>query len=145
MKPVTFYFTHNTTVTVPDANETVMPFDKNVFDTHGFYDSANDRPKVPTGYAGYYQINWQGAITMAGTGDNVFARLRKNGSGVQLMYAYFNGAEGERWTFTGSTILDLDEGDYLDVTLFCDRASGSSTSLGNNQTSFINGFMIGAK
>jgi hypothetical protein len=145
MKPVTFYFYHNTSVTVPDGVDTDLPLDTVLFDTHSFHDAANDRLVVPAGYDGYYQLNWSVSLSMSGTGDNVYGRLLKNGSELDFMYAYFNGAEGERWTLEGSIVALLEAGDNLKINGFCDRASGSSTSDTGSTRSSLSGFMIGAK
>lgn len=131
------------------ANETnvLVSFDQEVFDVGGYHDNStnNSRITIPSGKAGKYAV----------CGSAVFAA---NTSGIRSVYLYKNGSStGNLWQMSPNTssgdftslsfskIVDLAEGDYLELSV--SQSSGGSLNLRFESTSNLTNFaayLIGA-
>ena len=138
--------------TLSDNVEAVIQFDNEDFDIGGIWDNSNYRLTVDANTLGYYHISCH----LLGTGSNniedMFARLRKNGS------TYIENSNSSKVVNAAASTTDahlsfsvvvplLNSGDYADVTVVADRSSGGTTLINQISTSrsrtFISGFRVG--
>jgi hypothetical protein len=133
--------------TVGHESWTKVTLGTELFDTDSAF--ASNKFTVPTGEGGKYCFN--GCVNAyAGTNNlkRILMRLYKNGSG----FAYFssnnwdNQAYRDQETATGSTIISLSAGDYIELYIwFSHASSGNTTIVGSSASEFItklSGFKI---
>lgn len=138
--------------TINDATETVVQFDNEDFDIGDIWDTTNYRLTVDANTVGYYHISCY--LFTSGTGgiEDQYVRLRKNGSvyvenynasNVNSSSASINSSS--LWFSTAIPLLN--SGDYADVTVYGDKASGGTVLVNQISTSrtrtYISGFRIG--
>jgi len=138
--------------TLNDNVETVIQFDNEDFDIGGIWDNSNYRLTVDANTLGYYHISCHLLATGSNNIEDMFARLRKNGSTyiensnsskVQLGAASSSAAH-----LSFSVVIPLlNSGDYADVAVVADRSSGGTTLINQISTSrsrtFLSGFRLG--
>ena len=133
--------------TVGHESWTKVTLGTELFDTNSAF--ASNKFTVPTGEGGKYCFN--GCVNAyAGTNNlkRILMRLYKNGN----PFAYFssnnwdNQAYRDQETATGSTIIDLSAGDYIELYIwFSHASSGNTTVVGGSATEFLtklSGFKI---
>jgi len=138
--------------TINDATETVVQFDNEDFDIGDIWDTTNYRLTVDANTVGYYHISCY--LFTSGTGgiEDQYVRLRKNGSvyvenynasNVNSSSASINSSS--LWFSTAIPLLN--SGDYADVTVYGDKASGGTVLVNQISTSrtrtYISGFRLG--
>ena len=134
---------------VTDATPTKVQLTNEVLDTDNAFDnSTNYRFTVPSGGAGKYLIN--GAVTLRANATSistVYAYLYKNGSGVNLSMANFNGSLVMITTQDFSVDIDLVAGDYLELFGYVDGSGTTAFDPGvSNDTiksTYLAGYRIG--
>tara|TARA_S200002703_G_scaffold71930_3_gene62360 strand:+ start:201 stop:998 length:798 start_codon:yes stop_codon:yes gene_type:complete len=113
--------THSTFVTVP--------YNAELFDTDGAFDTSTYRFTVPSGKAGKYLVQF--SVNIGGIGDNNtvrrYTKLRKNGSDLAYGLSQDLTADADAInhdTSDNTVIVDLAEGDYLEVQAYHTVVSG---------------------
>ena len=133
--------------TVGHESWTKVTLGTELFDTDSAF--ASDKFTVPSGEGGKYWFN--GCVNAyAGTNNlkRILMRLYKNGSGFAYLSSndWNNQAYRDQETATGSTIIDLSAGDYIELYIwFSHSTSGNTTIIGSSATEFItklSGFKI---
>jgi len=125
--------------TVGHESWTKVTLGTELFDTDSAF--ASDKFTVPTGEGGKYWFN--GCVNAyAGTNNlkRILMRLYKNGSGFAYLSSndWKNEAFRDQETVTGSTIIDLSAGDYIELYIwFSHSTSGNTTIIGSSATEFI--------
>ena len=139
--------------TINDATETVVQFATEDFDIGGIWDNSNYRLTVDANTLGYYHISCYLLATGSNNIEDMYIRLRKNGS------TYIETYNASRVSSASATTTDASlwfsvaiplttSGDYADVTVTADRSSGGTTLINQINTSgrsrtFISGFRLG--
>jgi len=148
----TFFAELSADQTLSDATETVVQFDNEDFDIGGIWDTSNYRLTVDANTLGYYHISCHLLATGSNNIEDMFIRLRKNGSvyiensnSSKVVNAVASTTDAHLWF---SVVIPLTtSGDYADVTLYADRSSGGTTLINQISTSrsrtFLSGFRLG--
>lgn len=114
---------------VPNAVPTVIPWDAEEFDTHGFHDNVTNpsRFTVPAGQAGYYHagVMW-GTTVDLGADKRVVAYLLKNGVETRAArQEHQTGAAASGFAAIAiTTLVSLAVGDYVEGRTFQDSGAG---------------------
>jgi hypothetical protein len=125
---------------IGDAVETKLEWDTVVHEVGVTFDTTNHRFTVPSGGAGYYQLNAY-AVTRDETITDLAAcyiRIYVNGSTTAPFPQFNFTANYSRITAnTISHILNLSEGDYVEIYIYINTVnSGSSRLVKANQGAF---------
>jgi len=124
---------------ISNATLTNVSFEDEEFDTNAYHDNStnNSRITIPVGYAGKYQINGSILYAANGTGDREF-------------YFYINNSANYNYQVTkattsllglqGGIILNLAEGDYVEIKTYQD-SSGSLNILSGVNCTFSVGYL----
>jgi len=111
-----------------------------LWDTDSAYDTASGKFTVPTGEAGRYVIN--GGIELQSVVADKIVQItyRKNGSALPgSSHRDYPPNSSPDIKFTSTTIMDLAEGDYIEMYMY--HNSGSTELLNSNET-FFGGFKL---
>jgi len=128
---------NSSSISIPDNSNTVIPLQTSSVDTHSLYDSTNDRLLISSDFNNsYFMISWSVMIT-ASDGDNMSGSLSKNGTGIQHDRKFYNGGEGESISMHGVWMGQVSTGDYFGLIGFCDKASGTSSSVAGLGNTFL--------
>jgi hypothetical protein len=131
--------TANGTLTLVNCNTVLKDTDSAYTNTAGNYKFT-----VPSGQAGTYFLFCSGATYGGGddTMKNYFVHLYKNGSTAGHFSDYLQTTTVRYLTKTGSMILDLSVGDYIQLYIGAD-STGTTTiyNQGNNST-FFGGYKL---
>jgi hypothetical protein len=137
---------------IADATETVVQFDSEDFDIGDIWDTSNYRLTVDANTLGYYHISCYLLASGSNNIEDMYVRLRKNGTVYIENYNAANITGAAASTTVGSlwfsTVIPLTtSGDYADVTIYADRSSGGTTIVNQISTSrtrtYISGFRMG--
>jgi hypothetical protein len=122
-----FRVTLDDDITLSDNTHTIVPFNRVVLDTNSGYSTTDDRYTVPTGGAGKYFIGWRliGNCQTNNTMNYIDTYLSLNGTNVSYQIFHATGNPLLQMSVTPSTILDLVEGDYIQISVRIDKTSGS--------------------
>tara|TARA_Y100000114_G_scaffold132991_1_gene132079 strand:- start:640 stop:1221 length:582 start_codon:yes stop_codon:yes gene_type:complete len=108
--------------TVGNNSYTKLEFQNEVYDTDSAFDnSSNYRFTVPSGKGGYYNFNLVISPDNGVTFSDWRVRLYKNGSSGGLANGFHSflsdtkSASGDFPTITGSCVVNLSAGDYIEV------------------------------
>ena len=131
----------SSTATQSLANNTAVAinFDTEQFDVGGYHDNVtnNSRLTVPSGKAGYYQIN--ASINFASNSTGLrYAILNKNGTGIGYVTRTSAISGSQMWTSVSGTAYGA-VGDYFTVDGF--QSSGGSLNSGG---SYFSASFLGA-
>jgi len=138
--------------TLTDATETVVQFNNEDFDVGDIWDTTNYRLTVDANTVGYYHISCYLYASGANSIEDMYVRLRKNGTVYVENYNASNvssaSASGTVASLWFSTVIPLTtSGDYADVTVYADRSSSGTTLVNQISTSrtrtYISGFRLG--
>ena len=111
-----------------------------LWDTDSAYDTSNYRFTVPTGKAGRYLINGGMELNSIVADKIVQIAYRKNGSALAgSSHRDYPPYSSPDIKFTSTTIMDLAEGDYIEMYMY--HNSGSTEILNSNET-FFGGFKL---
>lgn len=128
---------NSSSVTIPDNSDTVIPLQTSAVDTHNLYDATNDRLLITSAFNGsYFIISWSVMVT-ASDGDNMQCHLSKNGTVIQTDRKFYNGGEGESISMLGVWMGQVSTNDYFNLIGFCDKASGTSSSVVGLNNTFL--------
>mgnify|MGYP000306400691 CR=1 FL=1 len=128
---------NSSSVTILDNSDTVIPLQTSAVDTHNLYDATNDRLLITSAFNGsYFIISWSVMVT-ASDGDNMQCHLSKNGTAIQTDRKFYNGGEGESISMHGVWMGQVSTNDYFSLIGFCDKASGTSTSVAGLNNTFL--------
>ena len=125
--------------TVGHQSWTKVTLGTELFDTDSAF--ASNKFTVPTGEGGKYWFN--GCVNAYAGANNlqrILMRLYKNGNGFAYLSSndWNNQAYRDQETATGSTIIDLSAGDYIELYIwFSHASSGNTTIVGSSATEFI--------
>ena len=148
----TFFAELSADQTINDATETVVQFATEDFDIGDIWDTSNYRLTVDANTLGYYHISCYLLATGSNNIEDMYIRLRKNGTVYVENYNASNVTGAAASTTSASlwfsTVIPLTtSGDYADVTVTADRASGGTTIVNQISTSrtrtYISGFRMG--
>jgi hypothetical protein len=121
-------------ISVDSSTTTTMPFPQETFDTSGFHDNTtnNSRFTVPSGKAGYYQINY--TVLYQGYSSSHAVRLVYflNGTQICLYKDACVAGVGEQNYFFSRT-LNLAVGDYIELKVWQDSGTARSFYVDGNQ------------
>jgi len=132
---------NSSSTTIADNTDVVIPLQTSEVDTHSLYDATNDRLLISSDFNNsYFIISWSVMVT-ASDGDNMQCHLSKNGTAIQTDRKFYNGGEGESISMSGTWMGQVSTGDYFGLIAFCDKASGTSSSV----TGLNNTFLYAAK
>ena len=135
-------------ITLTDNAHTIVPFDRVVLDTNSSYSTTNNRYTVPTGGAGKYFIGWRliGNCQTSNTMNYMDTYLKLNGTNVSYQIFHATGNPLLQMSLNPSTILDLVEGDYIQIQVRIDKTSGSPLLRGHEtiDESIFYAYRIGA-
>ncbi len=128
---------NSSSTTIADNSDTVIPLQTSVTDTHSLYDATNDRLLITSAFNNsYFIISWSVMVT-ASDGDNMQCHLSKNGGSIQTDRKFYNGGEGESISMGGTWIGQVSTNDYFGLIAFCDKASGTSSSVVGLNNTFL--------
>ena len=148
MNQPAFKVTLDGDITLTDNTHTIVPFDRVVLDTNSGYSTTDDRYVVPTGGAGKYFIGWRliGNCQTNNTMNYMDTYLKLNGTNVSYQIFHATGNPLLQMSLTPSTILDLVEGDYIQIQVRIDKTSGSPLLRGHEtiDESIFYAYRIGA-
>jgi len=125
--------------TVGHESWTKVTLGTELFDTDSAFGS--NKFTVPSGEGGKYWFN--GCVNAYAGANNlkrILMRLYKNGSGFAFLSSndWNNQAYRDQETATGSTIIDLSAGDYIELYIwFSHASSGNTTIIGTSATEFL--------
>lgn len=126
-----------TTVTsIPNNAHTVVPFDVEDYDSHGFHDNATNpsRLTVPVGQAGKYLV--VANLNMVNTATNTEFNIIKNGVVSPTGRQTF-GYDGSSFPKASvSAIVELAEGDYVEVDIYHTTGAARNVSVGEKEPTF---------
>lgn len=112
---------------------TKLTFDTTIFDDAGYFDNANDRFVVPTGYGGVHRVSGVIAYVPAATSAGLYTRIHVNGSlrAVVLVPSVNSATIG---SVVGiSTLLNLVAGDYVELYALHQTGSNRDVDGGTEQ------------
>ena len=123
--------TNSGTQTITNNTETDLNFNGEDFDTNGFHSTTTNtnRMTIPSGYAGYYRVNFLSYWDDNATGYRDVS-LNKNGT---LLKAYRINPYGRALAFH-HFIVNLAVGDYLTISVL--QNSGANLSIVNQTSQF---------
>ena len=132
---------------VTDGSTTKITFDREVLDTDSAYDTSTSKFTVPGGKAGKYFIYsmlTHRSVTVGQINDCRTA-IYKNGSEVKQTYFIFGSATGHYLSLNAYTILDLSDGDYVEIYGLVNVTSGNAQVEGvsTDRRSSFGGYRIG--
>jgi len=115
----------DTTFTTGTTTAVVFPSED--FDTASAYDTSNGRFTIPTGQGGKYFIYCQLLVNAAAADQLQFCKifLYKNGSQYRNIHMNFANNYITRTGFNLATVENLSAGDYLQIYVYADDASGN--------------------
>jgi hypothetical protein len=124
----------NASQSLANATPTIITYDSEFFDTDGFHDNSTNpsRITIPAGLGGKYQINATVLFVSNGAGVR-FVNFIKNNS----LYGQgqgTNAVNGFDQPVTASTILQLNAGDYFEISGY--QSSGGSLNVYGNGVSY---------
>ena len=126
----------NTAQTIPSESYTKIQYNTEVYDNLGEYDNTNYRFTATE--EGYYLVTARILFALAlWDKDRIVLRLYKNGVvnvalGETITPSSFSVAAGT----DGSTILYLEEGDYIDVRVYHNRGTNTDLQADSNYNYF---------
>lgn len=91
----------------------VIPFDTKLFDTNNDFDVTTNIGRYTAPVDGFYQFS-SAVMASVGSGSHYIMALYKNGVEFKRLYEY-TCSSTTNWTFTGSVLIELSAGDYIDV------------------------------
>lgn len=130
---------------IPDNSVTKVTLDTVLTDTNNAVDTVNSKIVIPSGHGGIYQINYALRIDA----------VTNSTEGITLAYLYINGTRynrvyqnsavnyGRASHHTRSSVIQLSEGDELELYAQCDSTTGASpiVNIGVDYTE-LSGFRI---
>ena len=130
---------HNTSSqTIQNGTETILLFPTEEWDTDNAF--ASNKFTVPSGKDGVYIFNWHFILAGMDSGEYVNTKLRLNGSQHMHTYTLFYSANNDAGMgTTGTAILDLNAGDYLEVIV--EHSEGGSQDTYSN-TNYFSGYRL---
>ena len=121
-----------------NSSEPKLVLDSEYFDIGGVWDSVNSRFTAPV--SGYYLFTFEGSFTSNGAHQYHAMYLNKNGVGTSYRYRGPGDAGNGVWFgISGSNILYLVAGDYIEIKGYTDA---SSITANVNETNFC-GYLLG--
>jgi len=135
--------TNTTNISIANSTDTALTFNTETYDTDAFHDTSTNtsRLTIPTGKAGYYQINANILWAGNGTGIRDF-NIYKNG--VRANYLSMSGQATNSQGFAMSTILYGAVGDYFEIYVFQNSGGAlniQTNAVGAGATSFSCGYL----
>jgi len=122
-----FIVTNTSSQYINDASTTKITLDNVLYDRTNNISSS--RFTVPTGYAGIYHINANvRGDTLANTNCYISnMQVWLNGDSINRSYQYLVGGQPRAVHHTLSFMVNLSEGDYLEMYLYSDTVNGGQT------------------
>jgi len=141
-----FFAYLNGNQTVSDATFTKVNLNTERLDTDNAFDSTtNYRFTVPSNGAGKYAISLyvEGYSSGASQLRSVNGEIRKNGSKYHRLRFDMSNNDGFLMPVSGSVIIDLAVGDYIELWGYVDGTSGTTVFVGDADTQcFMNGYKL---
>jgi hypothetical protein len=126
---------------ISNNTTTTITWDSEAFDTNGFHDNSvnNERMTIPVGYAGKYSII--GLVSWGADLDGYrLVEIFKNGATNGFMWS---GAQAGYYAVAVIKILDLAEGDYVEIKGF-QNSGGNLNAAGAATESYFQIQFLGA-
>ena len=139
-----FSVTNTANQTLSDNVWTKTVLNSVIFDTHNVFDeTTNYRFTVPTGQGGKYmlyaRIRHDSGISNMITS---IVELYKNGSNYRRTYFNADASNSRAFHHTFSTIIELNEGDYIEVYNIVNVESGTTTVNSSQQYTEFSGYRL---
>ena len=121
-----FFVTRSSAQVIADSTMTKIEFNSERYDTDNAYDnSSNYRFTVPSGKGGKYFFTYACGFGSFNANKHLYINLRINGT--QQNYQFWSCAVNGDHSVNGSSILDLNAADYVEVFVYHNHGSGKST------------------
>ena len=130
-------------ISVANASQTTLTWDSEEIDVDGYHSTSTNtgRITIPTGKTGKFLISAQLRFSPSATGRRILY-IYKNGT-TELWSAQVNGTATNDTVFTGSYIISLSAGDYLECRTY--QNSGGALDLqGPAPYSYFSATYLGA-
>ena len=128
--------------TISDNTVTKVAFDTEDVDTDGAF--ASNKFTVPSGKAGLYKID--SFVRADSTASNNLVAsimyLYKNGAGQQYVYNNYSANYPRAISMNINTILNLSEGDYVEIYVAYNTVNSASATINSNQYSVFSGHKL---
>ena len=131
--------TRATSQNLTNGAYTLLQFTGEVFDTNNFHSTSSNfgRMTIPTGGAGYYQINFN--ISCDGLGAGTFSSaIYKNGS---ILIEFANNPNNNFNYFWGSSVVNAAAADYFEIYGYQNTGALRATLAGANQFQYSIAFL----
>ena len=128
--------------TISDNTVTKVAFDTEDVDTDGAF--ASNKFTVPSGKAGLYKID--SFVRADSTASNNLVAsimyLYKNCAGQQYLYNNYSANYPRAISMNINTILNLSEGDYVEIYVAYNTVNSASATINSNQYSVFSGHKL---
>ena len=128
--------------TISDNTVTKVAFDTEDVDTDGAF--ASNKFTVPSGKAGLYKID--SFVRADSTASNNLVAsimyLYKNGAGQQYVYNNYSANYPRAISMNINTILNLSEGDYVEIYVAYNTVNSANAIINSNQYSVFSGHKL---
>ena len=130
--------------TLAETTITKLQFDTVVFDTDSVFDTSNYSFTVPSGKAGYYQINAKARFDSEASSNlnRAIFYIYKNGSQHTRSYDYFTSNPIRAINPSMSNILDLEVGDVIELYGYIDSVDNTGGEVNSTVNSSFSAFKL---
>ena len=130
--------------TLAETTITKLQFDTVVFDTDSVFDTSNYSFTVPSGKAGYYQINAKARFDSEASSNlnRAIFYIYKNGSQHTRSYDYFTSNPIRAINPSMSNILDLEVGDVIELYGYIDSVDNTGGEVNSTVNSSFSVFKL---
>ena len=128
--------------TISDNTATKVAFDIEDLDTDSAF--ASNKFTVPSGKAGLYKFDVLVRVASGSDGNllNCFGYLYKNGTANHIVFNDHATGYAKAITMNINSILNLSEGDYIEVYVAANTADNSSPTVTHNKYSIFSGHKL---
>ena len=128
--------------TISDNTATKVAFDTEDVDTDTAF--ASNKFTVPSGKAGLYKFDVLVRVASGSDGNllNCFGYLYKNGTANHIFYNDYQNNNARAISISFGSILNLSEGDYIEVYVAGNTADNSSPTITHNKYSVFSGHKL---
>jgi hypothetical protein len=135
--------TNSANISVSNASQTTLTWDTEEIDVDGYHSTVTNtgRITIPTGKTGKFLISAQLRFSPSATGRRILY-IYKNGT-TELWSAQVNGTATNDTVFTGSYLISLSAGDYLECRTY-QNSGGALDVQGPAPYSYFSAAYLGA-
>ena len=128
--------------TISDNTATKVTFDTEDVDTDSAF--ASNKFTVPSGKAGLYKFDVLVRVASGSDGNllNCFGYLYKNGTANHIVFNDHATGYAKAITMNINSILNLSEGDYIEVYVACNTVDNADATVTHNKYSVFSGHKL---